>query len=77
LSDETEGFKIFHNVGLFVGDEKDVKLLERLIQISHVFRLDKSVLAAGRDQLGEGGEQTLDPKLAHDHELAGDEDWER
>lgn len=41
------------DVGTLVGDEQDVKLLEWLINESHIGRLYRGVLRVGRDELGE------------------------
>jgi hypothetical protein len=34
------------------------------------------VLRVGRDELGEGGEETVDPGAGHGAELPGQERWE-
>lgn len=61
------------DVGLLVGDEDDKELLQWLVYISNMIRLDGGVLLSRAGQLGERGNQTLDSGASHLTELARDE----
>ena len=69
-SKEVEGVNILKDVGGFVGDEEDVEIFEGLVDVADVCGLDGGVLGIGGDQLGERGEEGLDPGLCHVTELA-------
>ena len=47
------------DVAGLVGDEQDVKLLERLVDKSHICRLDRGVLRVDGDEFGERREQAV------------------
>jgi hypothetical protein len=56
------------DVGLLVGEEDEEVRVQWLINVSHSVRLDISVFR-GRNQLGEGGEETFDAGTGHVHVL--------
>lgn len=63
------GGRTLKNVGLFVGDEDNEQILQRLIDVSYMLRFNGGVLLSTTGQLGERGDQTLDPCPCHLTEL--------
>lgn len=58
------------NVGLAVGDEHHVQLVQWLVDESHVVLLDDGVLGAAVCQLGKRRKQGLDAGSGHLTELS-------
>eukprot|EP00760_Papus_ankaliazontas_P004511 PhM_4_TR11928/c0_g1_i1/m.23327 len=72
---EPQHAEVVDDVALPRRDDDQVEILEGLVQVAHRRRLQHRVLLlAGADELGEGGEQTLDAHAGHLHELAREED---
>lgn len=83
--EEPEGLQVLEDVAGLGGDEEHVELVHGLVHVADALRLYESVLfavpaaaaaaaaSAGTrgHELGEGGQQTLDPGFGHLHELAG------
>ena len=69
-------FTHLQDVTSFVGNEQDVKLLKRLIDESHIGRLDGGMLRVDGDELGEGGEQAVYSRSRDGSELPGQECWD-
>ena len=65
LGEKVKRVDILENVGLLVGDEHHVKLIQGLIDKSNIVLLDGSVLCSGVGGLGEGGEKGFDARPLH------------
>ena len=66
---EMERIDILEDIRRLVGDEKDVELFERLVDITDFGCFDGGVLAVGGDQLWERCEQRFDSGARHRMEL--------
>ena len=73
LGEEPQQLQISHDVGELVGHQQDHQVLDRLVDVAHLSRLDGVVLLVRADQLGEGGQQVLDPHPRHLNKLACDQ----
>ena len=71
--EEVEGVNVLENVGVLVGDEDHVEVLERLVDEADGIGLDRGVLGASTDQLGEGGKKSLNARPRHVAELSRDD----
>ncbi len=71
--EEVERLDVLEDVAVLVGDEDHVQVLQGLVDVADVLRLDRRVLAARADQLGEGGEEHLDARARHVAELPRDD----
>lgn len=71
LGQQTEGAQIFHDVaGLGGNEEQKQIILQRLVHIADRLGFHVGVLFGVPDQLGEGGQQTLDAHAVHLDELS-------
>lgn len=73
--EEVQRLDVLQDVRRFVRDEHDVEVLERLVDVAHVGRLDGGVLRVCGDEFGEGGEEGFDPGARHFAELARDDGY--
>lgn len=71
LGEKVERVNVLKNVGLAVGDEHHVELVEGLVDESDVVLLNRRVLGAALGQLGERREKSLNARPRHLAELAG------
>src|SRR5436190_120832 len=71
LGEEVERIDVLENVGLLVGDENHVELVQGLVDKSDVVLLDRGVLGARVGGLGESGKQGLDARTLHVMERSG------
>lgn len=60
LGEKVEGVDVLKNVGLLVGDEDHVQLIQGLVDESDIVLLDDGVLGARVGGLGERGEEGFD-----------------
>lgn len=65
LGKEVEGVDVLQNVGLAVGDEDHIQLIQWLVDKADIVLLDCSVLGAAIRKLGEGKEQCLQSRASH------------
>ena len=75
-SEQPERLQVLEDVARLGGDEQHVELLHGLVDVAHRLSLHEGVLLRRRlgrprrrrraHQLGEGGEQALDPRLWRD-----------
>lgn len=63
------------NVGLSVGDEHHVELVERLVDESNIVLLDDCVLSAAVCQLGERRKESLDTRSGHLSKLSREDSF--
>lgn len=63
------------DVAAEVSDEDDPNVVHRLVDVADVGRLDRRVLAAGRDQLRERRQERLDPRARQVEQLPRDDGW--
>lgn len=61
------------NIRCFVGDEEDVEIFERLVDITDFSGFDGGMLAVGRDEFRERGEEGFDSGSRHRVELTGED----
>jgi hypothetical protein len=71
LGEEVERVDVLEDVGLLVGDEHHVELVERLVDESDVVLLDRGVLSARVGRLGKSSEEGLDARPLHIVERSG------
>ena len=69
LGKQVERVDVLQNVGLAVGDEHHVELVERLVNESHIVLLNSRVLRAAVGELGQGSEECLYSRSWHVTEL--------
>ena len=55
LGEEMERIDVLEDVGLLVGDQDHVELVQRLVYESNIVLLDRGVLRSRVGRLGEGG----------------------
>lgn len=65
LRKEVQRVDILQNVGLEVGDENHVELVEGLVDKADIVLLDRRVLGTGVGELGKGGEECFDAGPGH------------
>ena len=63
------------DVGRLVGDEKDIEIFQRLVDISNVGGLHRRVLGIGWNEFREGREEGLYPCPGHVAELTRDDSY--
>ena len=66
---------VLEDVRRFVGDEEDVEIFERLVDITDFGGFDGGVLAVGGDEFRERGEEGFDPGSRHRVELTRKDGW--
>jgi hypothetical protein len=60
LGEEVKGINVLENVGLLVGDEDHVELVQGLIHEANIVLLNRGVLGAAVSELGKGEQQGLE-----------------
>lgn len=60
-----EGVDVLENVGLTVGDEDHVQLVQWLVHEADIVLLDRGVLGAAVGKLGKGEQEGLESRAAH------------
>ena len=71
LGEQVKRVDVLENVGLLVGDEHHVELVQGLVDKSDIVLLDSGVLRSGVCSLGEGGEEGLNARALHIVERSG------
>lgn len=71
LGKEVEGVDILEDVGLLVGDEHHVELVQWLVDKADIVLLDRSMLRSALGKLREGRKQGLYSRSWHLSELSG------
>lgn len=83
LGKQVQTVNVLKNVGLAVGDQDDIQLIQWLVHEAHVVLLDGGVLGSGICQFGERGKQRLNArsgdftKLAREDRLASASTYRR
>ena len=67
--EESECLEVLEYVGSLGGDEEHVEFLQWLVDVTYALRLHEGVLFARVHQFGEGGQEPLDTRPSHLHEL--------
>lgn len=62
LGEQVQRVNVLEDVGLLVGDEHHVQLVQRLVDKSDIVLLDGRVLGAGVGRLGEGCQEGFDTR---------------
>lgn len=75
LGEEVERVDVLEDVGLAVGDEDHVELVEGLVDETDIVLLDGGVLRAAVGQLGERGEEGFDARPGHLAELSREDSF--
>lgn len=70
-----QGVNVLENVGLAVGDEHHVELVERLVDEAHIVLLDDRMLSAAVGELRERGEESFDSRSWHLPKLTGQDSF--
>lgn len=70
-----EGIDVLEDVGLAVGDEDHVQLVQRLVDEANVVLLDSGVLRSAVGQLGKRGEESLNSRSRHLPKLSGEDSF--
>ena len=70
LGEEVEGVDVLQDVGLAVGNEHHVELIQGLVDEADVVLLHGGVLGARVGQLGEGSQESLNSRPGHLAELS-------
>lgn len=65
-----ERIDVLEDIGLAVGDEDHVELVQWLIHKSNIILFNCSMLGTGISQFGEGGKQSFDSRPLHFTELS-------
>ena len=66
---------VLEDVGCFVGDEEDVEIFERLVDITDFGGFNRGVLAVGGDEFWERCEEGFDSGSRHRVELTRENGW--
>ena len=75
LGEQVEGVNVLEDVGLAVGDEHHVELVEWLVDEAHIVLLDGRVLRAAVGEFGERGEEGFDAGAWHLPKLSGEDSF--
>jgi hypothetical protein len=65
LGEEVKGIDVLQNVGLLVGDEDHVELIQGLVHEANIVLLDCGMLGAAVSELGKGEQQGLESRSSH------------
>lgn len=65
LGEEVEGVNVLEDIGLFIGDENHVELIQGLVHEANIVLFDRGVLGAAVSELGKGEQQGLEPRSSH------------
>lgn len=75
LSEQVQGIDVLEDIGLTVGNEYHVKLVQRLIDEAHIVLFDGRVLGTAVGELREGREEGFNAGSWHLPELAGEDSF--
>lgn len=75
LGEQMKGVDVLEDVGLTVGDEHHVKLVEGLVDEADIVLLDGGVLGAAVGELGERGEEGFYARSWHLSELSREDSF--
>lgn len=70
-----KGIDVLEDVGLAVGDEDHIELVEGLVDKSNIVLLDSGMLCAAVGQLRERGKESLNSGTGHLTELPGEDSF--
>lgn len=68
--DQVQRLDVLKDIRGLVRDQEDVKLLQRLVDVSNLGSLDRRVLCVCRDEFWEGSQKGFNPGSRHVSELA-------
>lgn len=75
LGEKMQGVDVLEDIGLAVGNEDHVELVERLVYEADIVLFDGSVLGSTVGKLGEGGEESFDSRPGHLAELSREDSF--
>lgn len=75
LGKQVQGVDVLEDVGLAVGDEDHVELVEGLVYEADIVLLDGGVLGAAVGKLGERSQESLYPRSWHLPKLSGEDSF--